>query len=206
MGLAYFCLLAEAKGLGLFNLTNLNFTLEVFISVIIFDGLIYIQHVLSHKWDFLWKIHRVHHSDIDLDTTSALRFHPAEIVFSFIFKVFCIFIFGFSSESVFILEILLSSMAMFNHSNIFIPNRMERLLRLLVVTPQMHIIHHSIEQFESDSNYGFNLSIWDRIFKTYTSTFISNGIIGQKYARTDSDHQIGALLKMPFKTFIHKSN
>jgi sterol desaturase/sphingolipid hydroxylase (fatty acid hydroxylase superfamily) len=198
MGLGYFGLWTEAQGLGFFNLISFDFEFEIFFSLVLFDGLIYLQHVLSHKWHYLWKLHRVHHADVDLDATSALRFHPLEIGLSFFYKVLCIFIFGFSAEAIFLLEIILSSMALFNHSNIYLPKSLESFLRLLIVTPQMHIIHHSTEQYESDSNYGFNLSIWDRIFKTYTAKFTSKGVVGQKSSRSESDHKLQSLLKMPF--------
>ena len=165
---------------------------------IILDLAIYFQHLLFHKNRFLWKLHRVHHSDIDLDTTSALRFHPLEIALSLFFKAILIFIFGFSMEAIFVFEIILNFMSMFNHSNLHIPVKVEKILRWIIVTPQMHIIHHSTEQYESDTNYGFNFSFWDRIFKTYISKFMSKGIIGNKKYRTDKDHHMWDLLKQPF--------
>lgn len=198
-GLAFFSELASSNNIGLFNFFNLNIYSEIIISVILLDLLIYIQHVLTHKIDILWKFHRVHHADTDLDATSALRFHPLEILASLGYKAFWILVFGFSYQAIFVFEIILNFMAMFNHSNIRLPKKVETFLRLFVVTPQMHIIHHSVEQNESDTNYGFSLSIWDRLFKTYTNSFSSKGVIGQTYYRKSSDHGLWSLLKLPFK-------
>lgn len=197
-GLLYFSQFAQKYNLGLFNQFNLSMLVELFASIIIFDLLIYLQHVLSHKCNLLWRVHRVHHADIDLDATSALRFHPIEMVLSFFYKTFCIFLFGFTGESILIFEIILSSMAIFNHSNIHIHPKVEKLIRFFLVTPQMHIIHHSADQRESDTNYGFNLSIWDRIFGTYSHKFSSDATIGQLYGRKKHEHRLLTLLKMPF--------
>ncbi len=197
-GLVFFSEIASRRGIGLFNLFQINFASELVISIILLDLLIYFQHVLTHKINFLWQFHRVHHADTDLDATSALRFHPLEIVGSVIYKAFWIMLFGFSYEAILIFEIILNFMAMFNHSNITLPSKLEKVLRVLFVTPQMHIIHHSIEKYESDRNYGFNLSLWDRIFKTYKSRFESEGIIGQAYYRGQKEHQLWELLKLPW--------
>ncbi len=198
-GMAVFSELASSKEIGLFNLFEMSFALELALSIIILDLLVYIQHVLTHKIDIFWRFHRVHHADTDLDTTSALRFHPIEILGSIAYKSFWVMVFGFSYETIFIFEIILNFMAMFNHSNIKLPHRLEKLLRLVIVTPQMHIMHHSIHQYESDRNYGFNLSIWDKLFGTYISDFSSEGVIGQLYYRACSEHKLWALLKLPFK-------
>ena len=173
--------------------------LSLILGLIIFDLAIYLQHILVHKVDFLWCFHRVHHTDVDLDLTSALRFHPVEILFSLMYKILIILIFGLSVETVLIFEILLNFMAMFNHANIAIHPRCERVLRYFVVTPQMHIIHHSVERGESDRNYGFNLSIWDRLFKTYQKAFDSNQLIGQETNRAIADQALIKLLIQPFK-------
>lgn len=198
-GMAFFSEIASHKSIGLFNLFNINFALELIISLIILDLLIYGQHVLCHKMHPLWRFHRVHHADTDLDTTSALRFHPIEILCSLMYKCMWVFVFGFSIEAIFIFEIILNFMAMFNHSNIRLPHKLEKVLRVFVVTPQMHIMHHSVHKHESDKNYGFNLSVWDKLFGTYIDDFESEGTIGQAYYRESGKHGLWELLKLPFK-------
>ena len=198
-GLALFSEYTNTHNLGLFNLVDLGVGVEIFLSILVLDFFIYFQHVLSHRVPLLWRFHRVHHTDTDLDVTSALRFHPLEILFSILFKVLLVLAFGFSIESLFIFEVTLNFMAMFNHSNLYIPKKIERLLRSVVVTPQMHLIHHSVQQKESDMNYGFNLSAWDRIFQTYLNEFESIGEIGQNYAREEKEHRLIFLLVLPFK-------
>jgi len=201
-GLAALCFYVENNDIGLFNMTLfkdiLSFPVEVILSLVLLDLFIYGQHWLFHQVDTLWKLHRVHHTDIDLDASSALRFHPIEILISLLIKMFLIFIFGFSIESILIFEIILNFISMFNHSNLYIPKRIEKILRLFLVTPQMHIIHHSIERFESDSNYGFNLSLWDHLFRTYTASFKSSGKIGNHRFRKTKDQSLIELLKQPF--------
>ena len=140
---------------------------KTILSVILLDFLIYIQHLVFHKVSFLWRLHLVHHSDIDLDVSSALRFHPLEIIISYLYKAFLIFLFGFSLESIIIFEIILNGMAMFNHSNIAIHHSFDQLLSYLVVTPSIHRVHHSIVVRETHSNFGFNIVLWDRIFQTF---------------------------------------
>lgn len=198
LGLNYVSTYSESKGFGLFNLLDLSYWMELILSICILDLAIYFQHLVSHKNKILWKIHRVHHSDIDLDASTALRFHPIEIVLSLLFKAFLVLIFGFSIESILVFEIILNFMAMFNHSNLYLPQKIEQFLRFIVVTPQMHIVHHSIEKYESDSNYGFNFSFWDKIFKTYTPDFKSGGVIGNKNFRSIDDQKIQNLLRQPF--------
>lgn len=189
---------AENSHWGLFNNIEGPRILFYILSFVFLDGAIYAQHVLSHKWNFFWRFHRVHHSDLDLDMTSALRFHPIEILFSTIYKIGLVLIFGIPSEVVIAFEIVLNGMAMFNHSNFAIPHKIEKILRLFFVTPQMHIIHHSIEKNESDANYGFNFSCWDFLFKTYIPRFLSSGIIGQKKFNRKEDQKISSLLIQPF--------
>ncbi len=198
-GLAAICIYTEKNSIGLLNLVSFSFGFEIVLSIFLLDFFIYIQHWAFHKNKWLWKLHRVHHSDIDLDTTSALRFHPIEILISLAYKAILILILGFSVESVFIFEVILNFMAMFNHSNIYLPFKFEKNIRKLIVTPQMHIIHHSTEQFESDSNYGFNFSIWDRVFNTYTGDFSNSGIIGNRLFRLRKDHSLMKMLLQPFK-------
>ncbi len=158
---------AEARGWGLFNLLALPAWLEIVLAVVILDLAIYGQHVASHKIPILWRLHKVHHSDVDFDVTTAIRFHPIEIALSMLYKIVLVLILGPLPVAVVIFEVILNGCAMFNHSNIALPKGLDRLLRLFLVTPDMHRVHHSAIHRETDSNYGFNLSWWDRLFGTY---------------------------------------
>jgi sterol desaturase/sphingolipid hydroxylase (fatty acid hydroxylase superfamily) len=184
--------------IGLLQLIDLPAYIEIILSLVMLDFFIYLQHVFTHKIPFLWRFHSIHHSDVDLDASSALRFHPVEIVGSFFYKMGLVFIVGFKLETLIVFEIILSSMAIFNHSNIYIPERIEKLLRIFIVTPQMHLVHHSIHRNESDTNYGFNLSCWDYLFRTYKCEMRDSSVIGQKLNRTANDHKFLALLVRPF--------
>ncbi len=192
---------AKQLNFGIFNIFSISQSLEIIFSLVIFDFFIYLQHLSSHKFFILWKLHLVHHSDTDLDVSSATRFHSLEIVLSFFYKSIIIFLLGPSKQSIIYFEILLNAMAMFNHSNISIPNRVDQFLRKLIVTPDMHRIHHSINQSEHHKNFGFNLSIWDYLFKTYKS-FPDLGHfkmrIGLNSFREQKYISILSLLKMPF--------
>ena len=158
---------AEWHGWGLFNQFAMPLWLEIAIVVIVLDFAIYLQHVASHKIGMLWQFHQVHHSDVDIDVTTAIRFHPIEIALSMLYKIVLVLLLGPLPLAVVIFEVILNGCAMFNHSNIDLPGPLDRLLRLILVTPDMHRIHHSVIHRETDSNYGFNLSWWDRIFATY---------------------------------------
>ena len=131
------------------------------------DFVIYLQHVLVHAIPLLWRFHRVHHADLDFDLTTGARFHTVEIILSMLIKFATIVVLGPSIVAVVIFEVVLNGMAMFNHANVHLPLALDRVLRLLLVTPDMHRVHHSTEDNETNSNYGFNLAIWDRIFGTY---------------------------------------
>ncbi|MEM6549880.1 MAG: sterol desaturase family protein [Pseudomonadota bacterium] len=159
---------AATQGWGLFHSLAWPIWAEVLIAFVIFDFAIWLQHVLSHKIPVLWRLHRVHHSDRDIDVTTAIRFHPVEIAFSMLLKIGLVYALGAPVVAVILFEIVLNGAAMFNHANIRIPAAIDRRLRWLVVTPDMHRVHHSVERTEHDTNYGFNLSIWDRVFGTYT--------------------------------------
>ncbi len=158
---------AIENGWGILNLLELPGWIAFALAIILLDLAIYAQHVATHKIPLLWRLHRVHHSDRDIDTTTALRFHPVEIIFSMIYKVGVILLLGPAVLAVLVFEILLNGCAMFNHSNLKLPLALDRIIRLLIVTPDMHRVHHSVDPKETNSNYGFSLSIWDRIFKTY---------------------------------------
>ncbi|MGI9353289.1 MAG: sterol desaturase family protein [Rhizobiaceae bacterium] len=159
---------AQSEGYGLFNLIQMPMVLAVLASFIVLDFAIWFSHWASHKVPFLWAVHRMHHSDVDFDVTTAIRFHPIEIVLSMLWKMLIVLLLGAPAISVLIFEIILNGTAMFNHSNWRLPPSFDRVLRIFVVTPDMHRVHHSIIHNETDSNYGFNLAVWDRIFGTYT--------------------------------------
>lgn len=158
---------AEKQGLGLFHLIDAPIWLAGIAAFVLLDFAVWASHVASHKIPVLWRIHRVHHADIDVDVTTGLRFHPLEIVLSMLWKAGFVIALGAPASAVLVFEIVLNGMAMFNHSNVALPVGFDRWLRAFLVTPDMHRIHHSILRFETDSNYGFNLSIWDRLFRTY---------------------------------------
>ncbi len=164
VGLAYS---AGENGWGLFNLLPLPFWLEVLVAVLLFDLAIYLQHLVMHALPLLWRLHRVHHADLDIDLTTGSRFHTIEILLSMMIKWLLIVLLGPPLLAMLIFEIVLNGMAMFNHANLRLPRALDRRLRYLLVTPDMHRVHHSILRRETNSNYGFNLSLWDRLFKTY---------------------------------------
>ena len=158
----------ESRGWGLLNQLSLPFVLEIVIALILLDLAIYGQHVAAHIIPVLWQFHKVHHSDVEFDVTTALRFHPIEILISMLWKITLVFILGPSAYAVILFEIILNGCAMFNHSNLKLPLGFDHILRLFLVTPDMHRIHHSIIPKELNSNYGFNIPVWDRLFGTYT--------------------------------------
>lgn len=158
---------AQANGWGLFNLIPVSTGFAVFFCVIILDGIIYFQHLLFHYTPLLWRLHRMHHTDLDLDVTSGNRFHPLEIAISMLIKMAAVLILGAPAQAIIIFEVILNACAMFNHGNITMPGGLDRLLRLILVTPDMHRVHHSIIVRETNSNFGFCLPWWDRICGTY---------------------------------------
>lgn len=158
---------AEAQGWGLFNTISLPLWFEVVVVVLILDFAIWMQHLVTHKVPLLWRIHRVHHSDMDMDVTTAIRFHPVEIALSMMLKIGLVYLLGPAAIAVVMFEIILNGTAMFNHSNLALPAWLDRPLRKILVTPDMHRVHHSVHRSEHDSNYGFSLSVWDRLFGTY---------------------------------------
>lgn len=159
--------LATEHGWGILNQVSLGFGISLLISLFVLDFIIYLQHVLFHSIPLLWRLHMVHHADMDFDVTTALRFHPIEILLSMLIKFAAILVLGPSIVAVIVFEILLNASAMFNHGNLHLPKWLDSALRLLIVTPDMHRVHHSVIKRETNSNYGFNLSIWDRLFGTY---------------------------------------
>jgi sterol desaturase/sphingolipid hydroxylase (fatty acid hydroxylase superfamily) len=158
---------ARDQGYGLLNLFACPEWLSIIVSLLFLDFAIYGQHIVSHKWQWLWRLHQVHHTDLEFDATTALRFHPLEILISMLYKVLCIYLIGATPNTVIAFEIILNGAATFNHSNINIPPKIDKKLRLLLITPDMHRIHHSTLPTETDSNYGFSISCWDKLCKTY---------------------------------------
>ncbi len=187
--------------MGLFNIINFPIWIEIILTVIILDFIIWGQHLLSHKIPFVWRFHRMHHTDRDLDVTTAVRFHPFEIIFSMFIKITSIYILGASAIAVIIFEIMLNGMAMFNHANLRIPFRIENILRKFIVTPDLHRIHHSIYIDEHNKNFGFSLSIWDKIFKCYLDQprdGHKDMKLGLKW-QNDKPTKLGWSLWIPFK-------
>ncbi len=158
---------AAEHQIGFFNLVPAPDWLSVALSLLLLDLAIYAQHIAAHRWRWFWRLHQVHHSDIDFDATTAVRFHPLEILLSMLYKVVLVLLLGADPLTVIAFEIILNGCALFNHGNVSLPPQAEQGLRYLLVTPDMHRIHHSTRQLEMDSNYGFSLSWWDRLFKTY---------------------------------------
>jgi len=160
-------LVAEANEWGLLNLVAAPMWLAIPVAIILLDLVIYAQHVLFHAVPVLWRVHRMHHADLDIDVTTGIRFHPVEILLSMVIKLGAVVVLGAPALAVMIFEIVLNATAMFNHSNIRLPKAVDRQLRRIVVTPDMHRVHHSIEVHETSSNFGFNLPWWDHLFGTY---------------------------------------
>ena len=160
-------LFAEQHDWGLLNYYHTPLWLAVLISVVVMDLVIYLQHVMVHAVPLFWRLHRLHHADLDYDLTTGARFHPVEIFLSMLIKFATIVVLGPPVVAVIVFEIILNFMAMFNHGNVKLPLGIDRVVRLLLVTPDMHRVHHSVEDDEANSNFGFNLAIWDRIFGTY---------------------------------------
>lgn len=163
-------LLSAENGFGLFNLVSTPSWVAVAVSIVALDLVIFGQHVLFHRIPLLWRLHRVHHADSDFDVTTGVRFHPVEIILSMLIKVAAVVAIGAPAVAVLAFEVLLNASAMFSHGNVRMPARLERTIRRLLVTPEMHRVHHSVLRHETDSNFGFNLSLWDRLFGTYRET------------------------------------
>jgi sterol desaturase/sphingolipid hydroxylase (fatty acid hydroxylase superfamily) len=164
VGMAAF---ASEQGWGLLNYYSAPAVVAIVVSVIVMDLVIYLQHVLVHAVPVLWRLHRVHHADLDYDVTTGARFHTVEIILSMLIKFATIVVLGPPVVAVVIFEVVLNATAMFNHGNVSLPGGLDRVLRWFVVTPDMHRVHHSVEDDEANSNFGFSLPWWDRLFGTY---------------------------------------
>ena len=201
-------LLAQKQGWGILNYYGVPKILNILIFIVVLDFTIYLQHVMVHAVPLFWRFHRVHHADLDYDVTTGARFHTFEIIFSMFIKFTAIVLLGPAVIAVILFEIILNAMAMFNHGNVGLPKSLDKFLRYFIVTPDMHRVHHSIEEDETNSNFGFNLSIWDRLFGTYRAKVRAGQIdmtIGIKTIRRpkETNHLLGMLL-IPFKHKISK--
>lgn len=199
VGFALYC---ETEGWGFFHAIQAPTWLAILGSVVLLDLAIYFQHVLFHAVPTLWRFHRMHHADTEFDVTTGLRFHPVEILLSMVIKFAVVAALGAPAVAVLVFEVLLNGTAMFNHGNVRLPLKLDRLLRCFVVTPDMHRVHHSIHRDETDSNFGFNLPWWDRIFGTYRAQprdGHEDMAIGIDRFRQSREHWLDRMLAQPFR-------
>jgi len=199
-------LFAEQQQWGLAYVININGSISEFIiiiaAIVLLDAAIYFQHRLFHKIPVLWRLHRMHHSDLDIDVTTAIRFHPIEIILSMLIKVGVVITLGVPVIAVVLFELLLNLTAMFNHSNISLSSRLDRYLRYVLVTPDMHRVHHSVDRHETNHNFGFCLPWWDRLFGSYQAQpklGHTEMQIGLPYFREVKECQIQRMLTQPFR-------
>ena len=194
--------IAARHGWGLFNLLGAPLWVEIALAVALLDLSVYAQHVATHKIPILWRLHKVHHADRDIDVTTGVRFHPVEIVLSMAYKLVVVIVLGPAVVAVILFEVILNASAMFNHANVKLPLGLDRALRMGIVTPDMHRVHHSVLRKETDANYGFFLSIWDRLFGTYIAQPESghDGVtIGLPDYQTDKPGELLWSLALPFQ-------
>lgn len=193
---------AEARGWGLFHLAAAPGWLAVPLSVVLLDLAIWAQHRVFHAVPLLWRLHRVHHADTEFDVTTGLRFHPIEILLSMLIKVAVVVALGVPAVAVVLFEVLLNAASMFSHGNVRLPARLDAALRRLIVTPDMHRVHHSARREETDSNFGFCLSVWDRLFGTYRPEPLEGQerfTIGLGEFRDPAELRLDRLLTQPFR-------
>jgi sterol desaturase/sphingolipid hydroxylase (fatty acid hydroxylase superfamily) len=198
-----FALIAAEHGWGLFRLLAVPEWAAIIVGVIALDLVIYTQHVVFHHVPMLWRVHRMHHADLDIDLTTGVRFHPIEILLSLAIKIAAVLALGVPAIAVLIFEVLLNATSMFNHSNVALPPQLDAVARWIVVTPQMHQVHHSIVRAETDSNFGFNLPWWDRLFGTYRAKPMAGEqgmTIGLPAFRDMAELNIMRLLTQPFRS------
>jgi sterol desaturase/sphingolipid hydroxylase (fatty acid hydroxylase superfamily) len=195
---------ADQRGFGAMNQFELPYWLSFSITLIALDFIVYLQHVVFHAIPALWRLHRVHHTDLDFDVTTGTRFHPLEILLSMLVKSSAIMLLGPPATAVLVFEVLLNATSMFNHGNVRVPGALDRALRLFVVTPDMHRVHHSVVTAETNSNFGFNLPWWDRIFGTYRAQPAAGHLgmtVGIGELRDEKKLGLPRVLALPF---IHK--
>ena len=193
---------ATGQGWGLLNWIDLPAWIELPVAVVALDLAIYVQHVTFHAMPLLWRLHRVHHADLEFDLTTGVRFHPLEILLSAVIKLAMVAVLGPHPLAVVLFEILLNATSTFNHANLRIPEAVERYLRWLVVTPDMHRVHHSAVPSETNSNFGFNLPWWDRLFGTYREKPAAGHeamTLGIECFRTERDLWLDRMLLQPFR-------
>lgn len=193
---------ANSNSLGILSLVTVPPWLTIIMAFILLDGCIYAQHVMTHHIPVLWALHKVHHTDRDIDVTTGVRFHPLEIVFSMVYKFLIIILLGPPVVAVILFEVVLNASAMFNHANVRLPLWLDRLMRVVIVTPDMHRVHHSVEIRETNHNFGFFFSVWDRLFQTYTAqpkAGHDNVIIGLEDYQTRDPNELLWSLTIPFK-------
>jgi len=196
-------LIATEHGWGLLNALTLPPWLALPVAVLALDFVIYLQHRLFHAVPWLWRLHRVHHADLEFDVTTGVRFHPLEILLSMGIKLAAVVALGAPALAVLIFEVLLNATSLFNHGNVRLPERLDRVLRLFLVTPDMHRVHHSIVRRETDSNFGFNLPWWDRLLGTYRAQPAAGHLgmtIGIEQFREARELRLGRLLLQPFRS------
>jgi len=192
---------AQANGWGLMHSLDVPLWLAVVATVLIFDFAIWAQHLITHKVPILWRLHRVHHADRDMDVTTAIRFHPVEIALSMLLKIGLVYLLGPPAIGIVLFEIILNGTAMFNHANIRLPPWLDAIVRQVLVTPDMHRVHHSVHRYEHDSNYGFALSVWDRMFGTYIpqpDAGHDDMTVGLEW-QDDQPSKLGWSLGLPFR-------
>lgn len=198
-----FALEVASRRWGLFNRLDWPPALEFLIAVVALDFIIYVQHRLFHVAPLFWRIHRMHHVDRDIDVTTGLRFHPIEIVLSMVIKLGAVAALGPSAAAVILFEVILNGMAMFNHGNIRLPRKLDAVLRALIVTPDMHRVHHSVRAAEYNRNFGFNLSLWDRLFASYRAQPADGHegmTIGQNDYQGSTAESFPGLFWLPFRS------
>jgi sterol desaturase/sphingolipid hydroxylase (fatty acid hydroxylase superfamily) len=197
-------LVAEARGWGLFHALGAPVWFAVPVSVILLDLAIYLQHVLFHAVPVLWRLHRMHHADLEFDVTTGVRFHPFEILLSTVIKLGVVAALGAPAVAVLLFEVLLNATSMFNHGNVRVKASLDRVLRWMVVTPEMHRVHHSILARETNSNFGFNLPWWDRLFGTYRAQPSAGHeamTIGIEQFREPRELGLDRMLLQPFRGY-----
>jgi sterol desaturase/sphingolipid hydroxylase (fatty acid hydroxylase superfamily) len=195
-------LVAEARGWGLFHALDLPAWVSVLLAVAALDLAIYLQHVLFHAVPALWRLHRMHHADLEIDVTTGARFHPIEILLSMGIKLGVVAALGAPAVAVLAFEVLLNATSSFNHGNVRIPVWLDRVLRWIVVTPDMHRVHHSILARETNSNFGFNLPWWDLLFGTYRDQPAAGHLdmtIGIEQFREPGEQRLDRMLTQPFR-------
>jgi len=193
---------AESHQFGLLPMLHWNQAWTILLAVLVLDGVIYGQHVLFHRVTWLWRLHQVHHADRDIDVTTGLRFHPLEIILSMLIKISVVVLLGAPVLAVILFEMILNGMAMFNHANVKLAKPLDALLRLVFITPDVHRIHHSVLIHETNSNYGFNIALWDRLFGTYRAQPDAGHdamTIGLPEYQQQPTHHLPWMLRLPFK-------